>query len=62
MEKIATALSSGNMGSLLSSTEAPTSIFRVKSVETCHVIKLRSGKEYEESMLRNKKPSKEIPF
>ncbi|XP_058783406.1 uncharacterized protein LOC131658089 [Vicia villosa] len=46
MGKIATALSSRPQGELPSSTEAPTT-YGVKNVETCKVIKLRSGKECE---------------
>lgn len=45
--QIAFALNSRTTGELPSSTETPTSISGNKSIETCKVIKLRSGKEFE---------------
>ena len=45
--QIATALSSRAMGTLPSSTEPPASTSGTKNVETCKMITLRSGKEYE---------------
>ncbi|KAI5440890.1 hypothetical protein KIW84_010379 [Lathyrus oleraceus] len=45
--KIAYALRSRIMGALPSSTETPTITSGAKSIETCKVIKLRSGKERE---------------
>lgn len=60
MGYIATTLSSRNLGALLSSTEAPSSTSRVKNVETCQVIKLRSGKECEGSTSRNNHSNEEL--
>ncbi|XP_058753984.1 uncharacterized protein LOC131627167 [Vicia villosa] len=54
--KIATALSSRPLGTLTSSTERP-STSGVKNVETCKVIKLRSGKECETPLLKDTKTS-----
>lgn len=61
MRQITIALSSRNMDALPSSTEALTSISGVKNVETCQVIKLRNGKEYEGFAPRNKESSEELP-
>lgn len=61
MGQIAIALSSRNMDALPSSTKTPATISRIKNLETCKVIKLRSGKEYEGSTsTRNEVPTEEL--
>ncbi|KAI5420976.1 hypothetical protein KIW84_044719 [Lathyrus oleraceus] len=46
---------------MLCSTEAPASASAIKNLETCQVIKLQSGKEYEGFTPRNKQSSEELP-
>lgn len=50
---ITSALSSKPMEALPSSTETPMSTLDTKSAETCKVISLRSGKEYEKPSQQN---------
>ena len=49
------------MGTLPSSTKTPTAYSGVKNVEPCQIIKLRSGKEVEDSASKTKEASKELP-